>query len=195
MTNANKEWRAIEEAPAYEVSNYGDVRRVKTKHELKGSVDKDGYPRVNIVNPDGKTLTRFRHRLAAQAFLPNPSNLPQVNHKDEDKKNAYVGCAEQNYEDGNLEWCTHTYNVNYGTGTARRVATRKETMKREARERATVNPTVFAYDANTHEFVGAYDNPNHAATELHCDYWTLTKCLNGERNHHHGMIFTRVPLS
>ena len=46
------------------------------------------------------------HRLVAQAFIPNPDNLPEVNHKNEDKSNNTVD---------NLEWCDHKYNNNYGT--------------------------------------------------------------------------------
>lgn len=44
------------------------------------------------------------HRSVALAFIPNPDNLPLVNHKDENKLNCYVG---------NLEWCTESYNIKY----------------------------------------------------------------------------------
>ena len=115
-----KEWKIIKEAEGYEVSNYGDVRNIKTQKLIVGSTDRDGYPRVMIKNNDGKRITRFRHRLAAQAFLENPNNYPVVNHKDENKGNAYVGTKENNYQDGNLEWCTIAYNVAYGEGAKRR---------------------------------------------------------------------------
>ena len=55
---------------------------------------------------NGKLHLKKIHRLVAQAFLPNPDNLPMINHKDEDKTNNRVD---------NLEWCTAKYNANYGT--------------------------------------------------------------------------------
>ena len=48
------------------------------------------------------------HRLVAQAFIPNPNNYKEVNHKDENKANNVVT---------NLEWCDRKYNQNYGTRT------------------------------------------------------------------------------
>ena len=52
----------------------------------------------------------YVHRLVAITFIPNPNNLPQVNHKDENKANNRVE---------NLEWCTAKYNTNYGTALKR----------------------------------------------------------------------------
>lgn len=64
-----------------------------------------GYLKV-ILCKDGKTKQLLVHRLVANAFIPNPLNLPFINHKDEDKTNNAVS---------NLEWCSQQYNTNYGT--------------------------------------------------------------------------------
>lgn len=62
-----------------------------------------GYSTVQLFK-DGKMKVIAVHRLVAQAFIPNPNNLPQVNHKDGNK---------QNNNKSNLEWCTVKYNANY----------------------------------------------------------------------------------
>lgn len=66
--------------------------------KYKGTVNSGGeYYRVNLVNDDGKQVTKKIHRLVAEAYIPNEDNLPQVNHIDGDKLNNSVR---------NLEWCT-----------------------------------------------------------------------------------------
>ena len=55
---------------------------------------------------EGKQNYLLGHRIVATTFIPNPDNLPQVNHKDENKLNNSVD---------NLEWCDEKYNSNYGT--------------------------------------------------------------------------------
>ena len=62
-----------------------------------------GYPRVQLKVND-KVQSQVVHRLVALMYIPNPDNLPQVNHKDEDKNNNHMS---------NLEWCTNHYNTVY----------------------------------------------------------------------------------
>jgi hypothetical protein len=65
----------------------------------------NGYLTVAL-SKQGKESNRYIHRLVASAFISNPHHYQEVNHIDEDKTNNSVS---------NLEWCTHTYNNNYGT--------------------------------------------------------------------------------
>ena len=89
----------------YKVSNFGNVYSIKNKKRLKPYKNSCNYKRVNLWL-NGRGENAVIHRLVAKAFIPNPLNLPQVNHKDENKANNYVD---------NLEWCTASYNCNYGT--------------------------------------------------------------------------------
>ena len=102
-----EEWKVIEEFPIYYVSNMGNVKNSVTGNILVGGLDKNGYRQVTICYK-GKQYSRRICRLVAKAFLANPDNLPQVNHKDEIVSNDNVN---------NLEWCTAKYNVNYGSRT------------------------------------------------------------------------------
>ncbi len=92
----------------YEVDTTGNVFSANGR-VLSQCSGKRGYKVVALCN-NGKRSTKTVHRLVASAFVPNPDNLPQVNHKDEDKHNNNVE---------NLEWCTHKYNANYGTAKER----------------------------------------------------------------------------
>ncbi len=125
-------WKDIDER--YEVSNFGrvkrknrtiirsDGKRVTLKERLlKPQEISDGYYAVYLPN-DKKQVWKYVHRLVAEAFLPNPDNLPQVNHKDEDKHNNVVVINDDgsiDLEKSNLEWCTVHYNMTYGTKISR----------------------------------------------------------------------------
>lgn len=89
----------------YYVSKNGKVWSEKRNQWLKASVSNCGYLTVGL-KVGGKTYRKYVHRLVADAWIPNPHNLPQVNHIDEDKTNNSVE---------NLEWCSAKYNSNYGT--------------------------------------------------------------------------------
>lgn len=106
----------------YEVSNQGAVRSLsyhltRQTKVLKLCKDHNGYLQVNLCK-DGRQKSFTVHRLVARAFLPNPGNLPEVNHKNEDKISNFVFVSEDGTvvpEKSNLEWCTQSYNNNYGT--------------------------------------------------------------------------------
>lgn len=87
----------------YQISNLGNIKNYRNKL-LQPRINKSGYNRV-ILHKDKHGKEFLVHRLVAEAFIPNPNNLPCINHKDENKAN---NCVE------NLEWCTQKYNSNYG---------------------------------------------------------------------------------
>ena len=105
----------------YQVSNFGQVKSMigqeKVLHPKK---HRNGHLQIGL-HKDKKRKTMYIHRLVAQAFIPNPDNLPCVNHKDENPNNNNVD---------NLEWCTQKYNCNYGTRVDRIMETKKQQYKK-----------------------------------------------------------------
>lgn len=94
----------------YKVSSDGYVVSLprkgtfKAEHILLGGRDQKGY-RIVTLSKNAEQKTFRLHRLVAEAFVPNPNGLPEINHKDENKENNAAD---------NLEWCDRGYNVRYG---------------------------------------------------------------------------------
>ena len=99
-------WKKISWCEDYEISNYGRVLSLKKCEKiLKPHFNKkNGYNQI-VLCKNSVYKSFYIHRLVAEAFIDNPDNLPQVNHKDENKTNNYYD---------NLEWCDAIYNNNYG---------------------------------------------------------------------------------
>lgn len=112
-------WKEIENYPLYQVSNMGRVKsivyeryigksgviRFHREQLLRPSTTKDGYKRVTLTRNMYFKKTFSVHRLVAIAFIPNPLNLPEVNHLSENKGDNRV-C--------NLKWASSKENANYG---------------------------------------------------------------------------------
>ena len=133
-------WKDIEGYEGlYQVSSHGRVKSLEreytqwngsaqitrhTKEKIRGQfIERDGYAQV-VLSKDGHAFTRRVHRLVAKAFIPNPDNLPFVNHKDETPSNNHVE---------NLEWCTGIYNSNYGTRNEKLSVSRRKMMSSKNR--------------------------------------------------------------
>lgn len=114
----NEEWREVVGYEGwYQVSNLGNVRSVEREvnykdtsytskrrsYILKAKIGQHGYKEVVLVQNGARRTCRV-HRLVAQAFIPNPNNLPTVNHLDENKTNNIVD---------NLEWSSVRHNTLY----------------------------------------------------------------------------------
>ena len=112
-------WKDIEGYEGlYRVSNCGRVKRIVGRgclkeREIKWHKCHHDYFQVKLFK-QGEQKHILVHRLVAQTFIPNPANLPQINHKDENKANNHID---------NLEWCTCEHNINYGTQITRRSKT------------------------------------------------------------------------
>ena len=109
-------WRTYPEFDFIEVSNLGNVRtkdrymtdkngvkRFIRGRVLKQNQDRYGYMLVQF-QANGKKVQPLVHRMVAICFIPNPDNLPEINHIDNDRTNNSAS---------NLEWCTHKYNMTY----------------------------------------------------------------------------------
>lgn len=93
-----EKWVVVERH--YQISNLGRLYSGLTGRYLKGYVGKNGYKYYTFW--DG--TREYAHRLVAKAFIPNPNELPHVNHLDHDPSNNNIL---------NLEWCTHQQNMQH----------------------------------------------------------------------------------
>lgn len=154
------EYKLIEGFEDYMVSSDGKVyslKRGKMK-EKKPWVSKGGYLDV-VLFANGQQVHKLIHRLVSEAFISNPDNKPQVNHKDEVKTNNCVN---------NLEWCTADYNINYGD-------------HNEKVAKAHINHPDLSVPVVCLETGVVYPSANEAERQTGVNNGNISNCINGKR--------------
>ena len=155
----------------YEVSNLGRIRSLERIVEcsdgrkrkikdrtLKGSSYSGGYSGVTL-HKDGCAKFVNIHRIVAEAFVPNPLEKEEVNHKDENPSNNHAS---------NLEWVTHKENINYSTRTERARKAIVEAQGRAVRQ--------LSRDG---ELVAEYESLSEACNATGTHVSNITKCAKG----------------
>lgn len=156
----------------YEVSSDGRVRSlnyrgVRGRTEELSLADWGGYFYVVLSNGLSKPSKNYVHRLVAQAFLDNPLELPEVNHIDENPSNNHVS---------NLEWCTRSYNINFGS--------------RIERVRDSLSRGIEAFNSSgevIHRFSSTMEAQRNGFHSSH-----ISSCCRGLRRSHKGLHWRYV---
>jgi len=158
-----EEWCIINEFPNYDISNFGNVRNNKSNKIMKICI-KSGYYHVSLINTSVKKTLKV-HRLVALAFIENPKNKSEVNHKDKNKFNNNVS---------NLEWMTRQENNIH----------RCEGLKMTSNK----NKPIFRIDKNTNEILEKYNSielagiwafQNGYTKTIHNGRNSIGNCVNG----------------
>ena len=160
----------------YDASNYGRIRSMwYEKVKIIKPQKVKGYLRVNLCK-DGKRKNFYVHRLVAMAFIPNPDNLPMINHKDE--------CKTNNIPE-NLEWCDVSYNNSYGT--------LPERQSQNQLNNPITSKTVYQYTLDG-VLVRVWPSAAEAGRngfKTAC----ISLCCNGKLKTHKGFLWSYTPLN
>ena len=169
----------------YRVSNWGRILSLNYRNTGKAELmtpveDKDGYFTVQL-SKNGKVKTCKVHRLVAEVFLDNPENLPQVNHKDENKTNNFVFLNEDgsvDKEKSNLEWKSPKENSNHGT--------RNERISK-AMTNGKLSKKVLQFTLDW-KFIREWPSTMECARNGF-DHGAVCRCCNGKQKTHKGFRF------
>jgi hypothetical protein len=167
----------------YSVGDNGEVFSHKSGRVMRPGKSRDGYMSVELFK-NGKGWRALVHRLVASAFLPNYNNLPQVNHKNENKADNRVS---------NLEWCTARYNMNYGARTQKQLLkVNYSTEQRKALARTNGKMAckpVLQYDRNGAR-IARYESVRSARDVLGINPAHISETCRGKRKSAGGFLWT-----
>ena len=164
----------------YQVSNLGRILSLNYRNTGKAKLrtpveDKAGYFTVQL-SKNGETKTCLVHRLVTETFLDNPENLPEVNHKDENKKNNFVFLNEDgsvDKEKSNLEWKNHRDNCNHGTRNERVAKKKKKKVLQFSKTGDLIREWPSTQECGRNGFIQS----------------KVSACCRGERKSHKGFLW------
>ena len=183
-------WKDIKDYEGlYQINNKGEVKALeKTIWNGQGYLyfpekirklnpDKDGYLNITLSNK-GKVKTFKIHRLVAEAFIPNPNNLPEVNHKDGDKTNNNVD---------NLEWCTRKENQKHAfrIGLINQNGERNHMYGKLGADNPNSIP-IYQLNKNTGDIIREYYSLASAGRDLGVNTGKICLVCQGKRNSAYG---------
>lgn len=163
----------------YQINQLGEVKSLdridsggrKWKGRvLKNRRSKNGYMSVSLCK-DKKNKSFSVHTLVAKAFIPNPNNYKEINHKDENPSNNNVD---------NLEWCDHKYNINYGTCIQR--------MSQSNTNNPLISKKVYQYTING-VFIAEYPSTREAARQTGFSKTGISEACRGNFEQLNGYIW------
>lgn len=179
----NEIWKDIQGYEGfYQVSNLGRVRSMDKPYFVdkphiirKGKIlrlrrQRNGYLKIGLLK-GGIQKWYNVHRIVADAFIPNPDNLPYVNHKDENKANNIAS---------NLEWCTPSYNIHFGDAIKK---LSKAKTNHPAMSKAVVQIDMYG------DIVAEYLSANEAARMTGIKQGTISSCCIGKTKSTHGYVW------
>lgn len=182
-----EEWKVIEDFPNYEVSNLGRVKslgryipvkagalRFKKETILKPRNNGKGYLSVQLSIGDGKFKDKYIHRLVGEAFLPNPEDLPEINHIKGIKSLNSVS---------DLEWCTRLQNIQHSVITGLKVS-------KSGREQAGYKGDIHAFDSSGNLAMILVGQESMRKAGLYPSH--VYNCMNGVYKTHRGYTFKRI---
>ena len=177
-----EEWKEIAGYEGlYKVSNMGRV--LNSDNQILKYFDNGGYNRIALRDKNNVTQKHLVHRLVAMAFIDNPNNLKEVNHKDKNKRNNTVE---------NLEWVTGSENVrHYIDNTPERMRYLRKSMSSIGKEywhvgvEASKKP-VAQIDKDTGDILNVFESAREASKETNSNYRNISQVCNKQKKTHNG---------
>lgn len=155
----------------YAVNEKGEIYSFLSHKFLKPCSDGSGYYYVNLIDKNGKRKSKKIHRIVAETFLPNPSDLPCINH---------IDCDTNNNEVNNLEWCDYSYNNSYGD----RMKKISKSIIQKVNHIQKVK--VVMCNKETGEPLKVFNSIGDASREVKGNHSNIVACLNGRQKTAYG---------